>query len=476
MSEQANPQGEHHDSDSAWWNPLRWPTGIWALVIGGMLMLLPFCIRALVLLNVPSISEPFDVAQFSKWDVPEGEDGFTDYRRARVLHQKIAEGFLANGRREPDSISAVMESGWSASDDASIEWLDAYAEALAVWRHGTEKAQGLHERPDKLAVDSNISVIQDQRFFCRLALCQQARLQSESKLQEGYEWARAAFRCGGHVSHRACLVQSLVGSVGHAMACRGIQRWAEQPAVTREQLQQALVATRADYSLYERRSNILKAEYLAFRNSFASSRWLQVTTTTPSSVGNSVAAELMRMGYWVVGEPELSTRLLRQMLANQIHEIDKPVGERRKSVGTGLAMLFDPDPSIPLMPGQLDPVGIDRGLKRSSVLLVLTPALKRVDTVLLRQEARQRTLEAMLALQAYRRGHAEFPESLLMLVPDYLDAVPLDPLDPMGGPIRYRRDSAVEATVWSIGDDSVDGGGEVNLPTNQPADVGFTLR
>lgn len=477
MTEQAISRLDHHESGSVWWNPWHWSVGIWVLVIGSVLMVLPFGIRAVMLQGVPSMAEPFDIAKFSKWDVPESEDAFADYRRAGVLRAKIAAGFPGTSGQDPESVTAVLERGWSESDDALRAWMQNYREALAVWRRGTEKDQGLNQRPDTLTLDTVIMTIQDQRFFCRMALCEQAKAQAETRHDESYQWARAAFRCGGHCSHRGCLIQALVGAAGHAMAARGLQHWAGTPGVTEDQLQNALAVAQADYELYETRSNILKAEYLAVRNSLASSRWLQVTGTGTAANSTSVAVtELMRLGYWTIGEPELSARLFRQMLANQIHEVDKPIAQRRKPAGNGLAMLFDPDPAVPLLPGQLDPARIDQGIKKSLVLQALAPSVKQVDTALLRQEARQQALVVMLALQAYRRRHGDFPEALVALVPDYLKAVPLDPCDRAGSQLLYRRDGPLQATVWSVGDDGADSGGEVDSETSQPPDVGFTLK
>lgn len=478
MTQQVSGQSDHHGSDPAWWNPWHWPMGIWALAIGAVLLILPFGIRAVLLQGVPSMAEPFDIAEFSKWDVLEGDDAFPEYRRASEQRSKIADELQAKGRQDPESTSAVLQTGWSESDDALKEWLKAYSEPLATWRRGTERNHALNQRPDTLSLDLDtvVSIIQDQRFFCRMALCEQAKAQAESRYEESYQWARAAFRCGGHCSHRGCLIQALVGAASHAMACRGLQRWSAQAPVTEEQLQQALATAKADYELYETRSNILKAEYLAVRNSLASSRWLQVTGAGGAGSNDTAMAQLMRFGFWMVGEPELSARLFRQMLANQVHEVDKPMAQRRKHAGNGLAMLFDPDPAVPLLPGQLDPARIDQGIKKSLVLQALAPSVKQVDTVLLRQEARQQALVVMLALQAYRRRHGDFPAALAALVPDYLNDVPLDSCDRAGSPLLYRRDGPLQATVWSVGDDGTDSGGEVDSETSQPPDVGFTLQ
>ncbi len=68
-------------------------------------------------------------------------------------------------------------------------------------------------------------------------------------------------------------------------------------------------------------------------------------------------------------------------------------------------------------------------------------------------------MELQLALQSYYRNHGEFPAKLEDLVPDDIDAVPVDPCDPTSLSIRYRRDSSGQATVWSVGHNGTDENG-----------------
>ncbi len=470
MTTETHPE----ESGPAWWNPWHWPAGIWVLVVGAFVAMLPFGIRMLILAGVPAMDEPFDIAEFVKWDVSAEEDAFTQYRRAADLRTRLVADLKVQFPKEPENDTAVFEKGWSEADEPLKKWLQAHREALTVWRRGTEKEHALNLSPDKLAIDSVIDTIQDQRQFTRLALLESARCIDAGELDEAWRWARAAQRCGGHVTHRGCLIQGLVGVAIHATSSDGLARWAEQSGVTSEQLRAALAATKSNYDLYESRSNILKSEYLACRHTLISGKWLGLINDAKSAA----VFPVIRGGLWVVGEPELTLRIFRQVLANQIREIDKPVASRRKIVSTGIAMLFDPDPAVPMLPNQLHPAEIDRGVKQSFLMRLLAPALAKVDMAMLRQEARQAVLEVLLAAQAYRRDRGEFPETLSLLVPDYLNAVPLDPCDPAGGLLLYRRDDPLDAVVWSLGDDRTDGGGDVISANNnsRPADTGFVLK
>ncbi len=80
---------------------------------------------------------------------------------------------------------------------------------------------------------------------------------------------------------------------------------------------------------------------------------------------------------------------------------------------------------------------------------------------------RQAVLEVTLELQKYRREHGQLPAELSRLVPQYLDAIPVDPCDRKGEPIRYRREESLKAVVWSVGPDHTDQGG-VDLKPSSP--------
>ncbi len=65
-----------------------------------------------------------------------------------------------------------------------------------------------------------------------------------------------------------------------------------------------------------------------------------------------------------------------------------------------------------------------------------------------------------VAIERYRLDNAgALPETLDRLVPKYLADVPMDPTD--GGPVRYVRDAA-SYTIYSVGSDGVDNGGDLS--------------
>ena len=74
--------------------------------------------------------------------------------------------------------------------------------------------------------------------------------------------------------------------------------------------------------------------------------------------------------------------------------------------------------------------------------------------------AKQMTITA-IALKRYQLKLGNFPADLNSLVPDFLPAVPLDPVD--GQPLRYRRNADGTFLLYSVGENGVDDGGNPAL-------------
>lgn len=77
---------------------------------------------------------------------------------------------------------------------------------------------------------------------------------------------------------------------------------------------------------------------------------------------------------------------------------------------------------------------------------------------------RQQTLTA-IALERYRLAHQQYPATLAALIPDYLDKIPIDPMD--GHALRYRLEKDGTFTLWSIGFDGQDNGGDATMPDSK---------
>ena len=100
------------------------------------------------------------------------------------------------------------------------------------------------------------------------------------------------------------------------------------------------------------------------------------------------------------------------------------------------------------------PVGIMRG------------AGARAFTMFYEALATRRIAAVIVAVQLYRAEHGNrYPVSLAQLVPDYLPAVPIDPMAGDGRPLGYHPDTK-PAVVYSVGVNGIDDGGTSLAPAS----------
>lgn len=87
-----------------------------------------------------------------------------------------------------------------------------------------------------------------------------------------------------------------------------------------------------------------------------------------------------------------------------------------------------------------------------------TPNFRRAYNNVLRYEAHRELIITALALERFRRRYGRHPAALAELAPALLPAVPVDWM--AGKPLRYRLNADGTFTLWSIGEDFKDDGGD----------------
>ena len=88
---------------------------------------------------------------------------------------------------------------------------------------------------------------------------------------------------------------------------------------------------------------------------------------------------------------------------------------------------------------------------------LLIPNFSKAVPTLILAECNRRMALLRIAAERFRRKHGRYPGRAEELVPEYLAAVPLDPLD--GKPMRYRIGEDGKPLLYSVGLDGVDNGG-----------------
>jgi hypothetical protein len=98
---------------------------------------------------------------------------------------------------------------------------------------------------------------------------------------------------------------------------------------------------------------------------------------------------------------------------------------------------------------------------RHRISAIAIPNIMKATAVVSRNETQRRLTIAAIALERYRLRHGRLPPDLDALVPDFLSAVPLDPMS--GKPLRYRRNES-GFVMYSVGEDGRDDGGDPSSP------------
>ena len=90
---------------------------------------------------------------------------------------------------------------------------------------------------------------------------------------------------------------------------------------------------------------------------------------------------------------------------------------------------------------------------QSQSVEALSGVVRRVRTV----EAARKMVITAIALKRYQLKYGNYPADLNALVPEFLPAVPLDPVD--GQPLRYHPKANGTFLLYSVGPNGKDDGG-----------------
>jgi hypothetical protein len=112
------------------------------------------------------------------------------------------------------------------------------------------------------------------------------------------------------------------------------------------------------------------------------------------------------------------------------------------------------------------------GKARYLLTAKILPGMESAFHAAFRAQARNRVAAAAMAVERHRVKYGETPASLEQTMPEFLTAVPSDPFD--GKPLRYFRVGDDGYTVYSIGTNGADDGGQDQENRGEP-DVTFRV-
>ena len=460
--------------------PWNWSTRRWLLTLMLAVLISPFATRCYYLWQVPDVGMPFDIEEFLGDErVDPDDDATLKYGSAIAAVRAIGVIWESEGNSTTKVASAIErltlhpDGEW----DATLEqWLTDNAEALTLFREAGARSRAsgasLRTADSRTLLPFHNELIN----LARLVRMQAVRCERQGDMMAAWTCYRAILQSARHAEHPKIAICRLIASGARRDACDGIALWAQNNAVTAEQLRLARREVLAEAARRTSRSDCQKGEYLLLRNTLRRRDAPDELVPAWSSglMGHSGWLAPKQLLLWIIGQPETVVRIQRQILANNLDQIDLPKSRRAATLASRVAVVFQ-DSAGRHRPGQMSAeqlnLAIDNSMVRTSQNMFSISPLH-FDQAIQREDAMLAALVVLLACEEYRRDHDRFPQELQELVPGYFDQIPFDPAAEISVPLQYRLESDGQITVWSIGPNGVDNEGSV--ATNwAEADVGY---
>lgn len=96
------------------------------------------------------------------------------------------------------------------------------------------------------------------------------------------------------------------------------------------------------------------------------------------------------------------------------------------------------------------------------ITMFAMPNIAKATETVVRTETERRMTLAAIALQRYHLRFGTFPEKLEALIPEFLPATPIDCMN--GQPLSYHLNTDGSYTLYSVGSDGRDDGGDASAP------------
>jgi hypothetical protein len=413
--------------------------------------------RTTCLIGLPDVGDPFDVAAFRAFQVPEDQDAFALFREA-----------AAKLRPMPDLPKAAKRAGptvaWSQADSQLRQWLEASREALGLFRQGAMRADGM---ASTLRDPFQFS-LHDLKLgaFVWLALLDASRLEEQGDTTAAWAGYRAIFHMRDHIMRRGTVFDRYVAD----HFCRGLEpriaSWAANRNTDVPLIRRALDDVRADEPQPDWDAFSLKLDYLQMMSMLdRPDGWAQQGTDEDQSIrigGEPLPPNLVwsvnAARRYLINEPERSRRVLRLAFANWLAHVQERDQARCKPAVRASFLLhtrpthlsfYAPGPSAPVAASALSPQELPRWLittRDAKVLLFQWPW----PTIRSSEKRQYRALVVLLAEELYHRERGSRPPSEEALVGPYLDHLPDDGSSELDDGTALRVDDSDDSALGKL--------------------------
>jgi hypothetical protein len=398
--------------------------------------------------GLPDIGDPFDVAAFRAFGLPDEQNAFTYLRRASEKLTNLA-GMVGWDGSSPGE----LKFSWSAANPTLREWAGANRDTFELFQQGAELADAANPAGDP----------KDNRFIdgrlISLALLEASRRQESGDTAGASDCYRAVLRTITHLRRRGSTIQRRQAREASLPLQRRLTDWATGPRTTISQLRTALEVVLENEPKPEWDLFAVKYGYLELMGALerliplaalqgVEGEWtfrLGDMSLSPEMVGQLEAARR-----FLLREPERSRRVLRLLCANYLAHVETRGRQPQKpAVFAALTFLTSTNPvtkgkiGIPLYPvGPEAPAGaralppqdvagwlvtsLDARLRLLGEYEEWLPPIRSRHTRTFADRRAYRDLVIMLATEIFRRERGVPPPTEDALVGTYLQSLPDD--------------------------------------------------
>jgi hypothetical protein len=383
--------------------------------------------------GLPDIGDPFDVAAFRAFRIPDEENAFTFLRRAE---EKLT-----------PSPNSRLERPWSEADPKLREWVKANRQAIELFQRGADQLDAANPDGDSVATGQRAAM---------LVVLEAGRREASGDMAGAWACYRAILRMATHVRRRGSMAQRADLYADWEMRDRKrLATWAADPRTTISQLHGALEDAQECEPKPEWDSFALKVGYLAMTRRLEQPvppflqqdlGWEYRLSLGDMELSPAMAGNLDAACRFLLREPERSRRVLRLLYANWLahaerrdREPQKPAARVVFSVlkltnpmrwGKTWVSLYPAGPLAPAGERLMPAYELARWLAATNDLklriLIANDIHWPWSPESLRDRKDYRELVVMLAEEIYRRERGSLPPSEDALVGGYLKSLPDD--------------------------------------------------
>jgi hypothetical protein len=396
--------------------------------------------------GLPDIGDPFDVAAFRAFRVPDDQNAFTFVRRA---NEKLTprRGWDGKGPYPEDP-----KFSWSIANPKLREWAAENREALELFLRGAEQ-------PDASLPTGDPTTDVVPGGVIELAFLEASRRQESGDTAGAWDCHRAVLRMITHMRRRGSTPQRYLAKRANPWLQRRLTDWAADPRTTIPQLHTALdevLKNEPDpdwdiaaikYGYLELMREIERPMPLAFQHEIEGEWTFGLGDMALSA---TMIDRLEAARRFLLREPERSRRVLRLLCAQYLaHAEAHETPPRKPAVWARFSYLTSTNPmtkgriSVPLYPVSPQAPAGARALPPQAVAgwLIATldarlrlvqghshywpwPPDRLADSRGVADGKAYRELVIMLATELYRRERGSLPSSDEALVGTYLKSLP----------------------------------------------------